>query len=114
VRIRREVSYQWRLREVMATRGLFATTELVPLLGERGISLSASQVHRLVTGIPERLSLPVLAALCDILECTPAELIATRAANAAPRRTGTGDAAALAAAELPTDLRPRRARLRPR
>jgi hypothetical protein len=56
----------------------------------------------------------VLAALCDILECTPAELIATRAANAAPRRTGTGDAAALAAAELPTDLRPRRARLRPR
>jgi DNA-binding Xre family transcriptional regulator len=86
VRIRREVSYQWRLREVMATRGLFATTELVPLLAERGISLSASQVHRLVTGIPERLSLPVLAALCDILACTPAELIATRAANAAPPR----------------------------
>jgi hypothetical protein len=51
----------------------------------------------------------VLAALCDILACTPAELIATRAANAAPRQTGTGDAAA----ELPTDLRPRRARLRP-
>ena len=112
MRIRREVSYQWRLREVMAARGLFATTELVPLLGERGISLSASQVHRLVTGIPERLSLPVLAALCDILECTPAELVATRAANAAPRRTGTGDA--VATAELPTDLRPRRARLRPR
>jgi Cro/C1-type HTH DNA-binding domain len=85
-----------------------------PAVGERGISLSASQVHRLVTGIPERLSLPVLAALCDILECSPAGLIATRAANAAPRRTGTGDAAALAAVELPTDLRPRRARLRPR
>jgi Cro/C1-type HTH DNA-binding domain len=68
-------------------------------------------VHRLVTGIPERLSLPVLAALCDILECTPAELIATRAANAAPRKTGTGDA--VAAAGLPDDLRPRRARRRP-
>jgi DNA-binding Xre family transcriptional regulator len=111
VKIRREISYQWRLREVMAQRGLFATTELVPLLGERGITLSASQVHRLVTGTPERLSLPVLAALCDILEVTPAELIATRAANAAPRKTGTGDT--LAAVELPTDLRPRRARLRP-
>ena len=86
MKIRRQVSYQWRLREVMAQRGLFATTELVPLLGERGISLSASQVHRLVTGIPERLSLPVLAALCDILECTPAELIATRAANATRAR----------------------------
>jgi hypothetical protein len=35
----------------------------------------------------------------------PAELIATRAANAAPRKTGTVDA--LAAAGLPDDLRPR-------
>nr|WP_245718806.1 helix-turn-helix domain-containing protein [Micromonospora rhizosphaerae] len=26
------------------------------------------RVHRLVTGTPERRSLPVLAALCDILE----------------------------------------------
>jgi Cro/C1-type HTH DNA-binding domain len=67
----------------------------------------------LVTGIPERLSLLVLAALCDILECTPAELIATRATNAAPRKTGTGDAVAAAAAGLPDDLRPRRARRRP-
>jgi len=76
-----------------------------------GASACRPQVHRLVTGIPERLSLPVLAALCDILECTPTELIATRAANAAPPKTGTSDTAA--AAELPIDLRPRRARLRP-
>jgi hypothetical protein len=54
----------------------------------------------------------VLAALCDILESTPTELVATRAANAAPRKTGTGDAAT--AAELPVELRPRRAHLRPR
>ena len=47
---RRNVSYQWRLREVMAAHGMFATTDLVPLLSERGIELSASQVHRLVTG----------------------------------------------------------------
>lgn len=56
---RRNVSYQWRLREVMAAHGMFATTDLVPLLNDRGIELSASQVHRLVTGTPERLSLPV-------------------------------------------------------
>ena len=34
---RRHVSYQWRLREIMATRGLFTTTHLAPLLAERGI-----------------------------------------------------------------------------
>ncbi len=50
---------------------MFTATELVPLLAERGIDLSASQVHRLVTGTPERLSLPVLAALCDIFDVHP-------------------------------------------
>jgi DNA-binding Xre family transcriptional regulator len=109
--VKRQVSYRWRLREVMAERGLFTTTELVPLLADRGITLSASQVHRLVTGSPERLSLPVLAALCDILEVTPAELIATRAENAAPRRAAAGDLPA--PAEIPADVRPKRVRLRP-
>jgi hypothetical protein len=52
VRRRRQVSYQWRLRELMAARGMFTATELVPLLAERGIGLSSSQVHRLVSGTP--------------------------------------------------------------
>ena len=82
---RRQVTYRWRLREVMAARGLFATSSLVPLLRERGIELSASQVHRLVTGTPERLSLPVLAALCDILEVQTGDLIEVAAAAALPR-----------------------------
>lgn len=79
--MKRQVSYQWRLRELMAGHGMFSTTELVPLLQERGIELSVSQVHRLATGTPERLSLAVLAALCDIFECTPGELIATKASS---------------------------------
>jgi DNA-binding Xre family transcriptional regulator len=108
--MKRQVSYRWRLREMMAARGVFTATELVPLLHERGIDLSASQVHRLVTGTPERLSLPVLAALCDILGVTPADLVVTTAANVAPRKAVAGDAPA------PVDLatvRPRRARVRP-
>jgi DNA-binding Xre family transcriptional regulator len=72
--MKRQVSYQWRLRTVMAEHNMFTTTELVPLLAERGIILSASQVHRLVSGTPERLSLPMLAALCDIFDTTPAQL----------------------------------------
>ena len=108
--IRRQVSYQWRLREVMAQRGLFATTELVPLLAERGISLSASQVHRLVSGTPERLSLQGLAAFCDIFGCTPAELIATRAVSAGVRRTATGDVPAPA---VLAHLQPKPARILP-
>ena len=107
---KRQVSYQWRLRNVMAERGMFTTTGLVPQLADRGITLSASQVHRLVTGTPERLSLPVLAALCDILEVTPAELIVTRAQNAALRQAASAGGPAAAGAG---GARPRRARLRP-
>ena len=65
----------WRVRQVMATRGIFKTTDLVPLLEERGVQLSRSQVHRVVTGQPDRLSLPLLAALCDILDCTASDLL---------------------------------------
>ena len=48
------------------------------------------QVWRLVTQTPERLSLPVLAALCDIFEVTPAQLIATRAENVTGLPPGCG------------------------
>jgi hypothetical protein len=37
----------------MADKRLFTATGLVPLLRERGVDLSASQVHRLVSGTPE-------------------------------------------------------------
>jgi len=106
--VKRQVSYQWRLREVMAAHGMFTVTELVPLLHDRGIGLSASQVHRLASGTPERLSLPVLAALCDIFSCTPAELIATRAEDARVRKAATGDGVVNLNVR-----RPKRARLRP-
>ncbi|HEU5472739.1 MAG TPA: helix-turn-helix transcriptional regulator [Actinophytocola sp.] len=108
--MRRQVGYRWRLREIMASRGLFTTTQLTPLLAERGIELSASQVHRLVTGTPERLSLYVLAALCDILEVTPDELVPVTAQNAQLRKTASAELAPVLA---DAGLRPKRARLRP-
>ena len=107
--MKRKVGYSWHLREVMALSKVYTATELVPMLHDRGIDLSASQVHRLVSGTPERLSLQVLSALCDILECTPADLVTTTAENAGVRRTATGDLPAPAAAVA--KLRPRPARI---
>ena len=69
---------------------MFTISDLVAPLTERDINLSISQVHRLVTCTPERLSLPVLAALCDIFGIGPGDLIATRAENIETRKTGTG------------------------
>lgn len=85
----RTVEVEWRLRQVMAQRGLFATTDLMPLLQERGVNLSATQVYRLVTQTPERLNMRVLAAACDALGCTADDLITVRATEqAAPRAVG--------------------------
>ena len=85
---RRRVTYTWRLREVMAAHGLWQTTELRPLLAERGVELSSAQVFRLVAQVPERLSLTTLAALCDIFSCTPDDLIETSAAAGRAARAG--------------------------
>ena len=88
----RRIGFHWNLRTVMASRGLWKTTELIPLLRSRGINLSTAQVHRLVTSAPERIPARTFAALCDILECTPNDLFepfvemrAAATANA-PRR----------------------------
>lgn len=72
---RREVGYEWRLRQVMAAKGLFSTSDLQPLLAERGVDLSVAQIYRLVAQPPERLNMRVLAAVCDGLDCTPNDLI---------------------------------------
>jgi DNA-binding Xre family transcriptional regulator len=103
-----KLDYRWHLRRVMAERGMFATTDLIDPLAKRGIVLSSSQVYRLVVERPERLSLKVLMALLDILECTMDELIepvatasaTTRARNAVGTERGVGE------------LRPKRARVR--
>ena len=69
------LGYVWHLRLRMAERGMFNTPDLAAALRDRGVALSDSQVWRLVTGTPERLNLRVLVALCDILDCTPSDLI---------------------------------------
>jgi DNA-binding Xre family transcriptional regulator len=67
----RKINFHWNLRQLMAAHDLWKTTELIPLLAERGVRLSATQVYRLVTDKPDRLSMKTLTALCDILACTP-------------------------------------------
>ena len=106
-----KVSYRWHLRQLMATRGMFATSELVPLLASRGVRLSREQVYRLVAQTPERLSLATLAALCDIFEVSPAELI--EPVRDAPGKSGGARSAGRAsgADASVSDLRPRRARV---
>lgn len=66
---------RWNLRQVMAEHGMFQTSDLIEPLAERGIELSRQMIHRVVTKTPQRINMELLAALCDILDCTPSDLI---------------------------------------
>lgn len=87
----KRVTMQWHLRQVMAERGIFTTSDLVPLLAERGVNLSRQYVHRLVTTAPNRINTDLLAALCDILGCGPSDLLEPVVETVQQTRTGTGE-----------------------
>jgi len=107
--MKRNVGYRWHLREVMATHGLWKTSDLAPLLAERGVVLSPAQVYRLVARTPERLSLPTLAALCDIFACGPGDLIECFVAPAGPKKPSPAGSVV----DLASVGRPRQARVAP-
>lgn len=100
------LDYRWRLRELMAQRGIFTAAQLAPHLAAHGVRLSDSQVWRLVTGRPERLNLQVLVVLCEILDCTQNDLIERVEAQPAKKKRAAAGRAA------DTDIVPKRARIR--
>jgi DNA-binding Xre family transcriptional regulator len=103
-----KLDYRWHLRKVMASRDMFHTTDLIGPLAQRGITLSSSQVYRLVVERPERLSLKILMALLDVLDCTMDELIepiADASDTANRRKRVVGAETSLG------ELRPKRARI---
>ena len=103
----RKLDCRWHLRQVqvMVGRGMFATTDLIEPLAQRGIHLSSSQVYRLVTERPERLSLKVLMALLDILDCAMEDLVEPVAEAEPARKARAADAGEAGVG----DLRPKRA-----
>jgi DNA-binding Xre family transcriptional regulator len=111
--VTRKMGYRWLLRERMAERGLWKTTELAPLLAEHGIHLSAAQIYRLVAQKPERLSLPILAALCDVLDCEPNDLIVPYAMAPRGRKAASAGSKGDDIVDLNRVGRPRRARVDP-
>lgn len=102
----RAVGCRWQLRARMAERGMFATTELLAPLAQRGVRLSREQVYRLVTGTPQRLNLVTLAALCDILGCQPGDLLELHTQPTVAKRGATTP-------PMTARPRPRRARVDP-
>ncbi len=105
--MQRRIEHGWRLRELMAVRGMNTISDLIPHLSDRGIHLSDSQIYRLVGGTPERMNLALLGAILDTLDCNFEELCPITVQAIPDRATGTVDATASKDA-----FRPARARVR--
>lgn len=99
-------TFTWNLQGRMHAAGIHQIADLHRELHARGIELSSSQTHRLVTQRPERLNLAVLASLCEILRCSPDDLIEVHYARRADTASGDADIV-----DLATVARPKRARV---
>jgi DNA-binding Xre family transcriptional regulator len=109
--MRRQVDYSWRLAEIMAAHGMHNSTELIPRLAERGIQLSRPQVYRVVHQRPERVSLQMMAALCDIFGCGIEDLVTVTATDVRRKKATSAGAEAAKVVDLNKSVRPRRARV---
>ena len=104
-----KLDYHWHLRKVMADRGHVRHHRSDRAAGANAASrLSSSQVYRLVVERPERLSLKILMALLDILDCSMDDLIEPVAAGRDGRQDEEGGRRAR---PVIGDLRPKRARI---
>jgi DNA-binding Xre family transcriptional regulator len=110
--VKRQVDYAWRLPEIMAAHGMHNSTDLMPRLAERGIELSRPQVYRIVHQRPERMSLQLLAALCDIFSCGLEDLITVTATDVRRKKASSSTTTAPPnVVALNKSVRPRRARV---
>ena len=66
----------WHLREWMAYRGIDSYAEFGRRIAAQGHQVSSAHVARLML-MPELLSIPMLDAICRVLDCTPGDLIRT-------------------------------------
>ncbi|MBW7477173.1 helix-turn-helix transcriptional regulator [Paenibacillus oenotherae] len=66
---------EWKLRNVMAERGIWTGAALGRLLQQKaGYSLSPASISVLMTNQPRQMKAETLDALCTALECSPNDL----------------------------------------
>jgi DNA-binding Xre family transcriptional regulator len=70
---RRKVA--WRVRVVMAERGVRSVSELARRLEEIGVSVSVSQLGRMIDGKTRLWNQDVIEGLMAVLDCELSELI---------------------------------------
>lgn len=77
---------RWNLRMKAAEAGIWKSTELRRRLAQAGLEISAGKMSGLWTGTPVMIRLEDLDVICDVLDCSPAELLIREPDKVASRR----------------------------
>jgi len=88
---------RWNLRMKAAERGIWKSTEMRRLLADAGLEISAGKMSALWTGTPTTIRLDDLDIVCDVLNCTPSDLLIREPEKVAARRPQREQAPAAAA-----------------
>lgn len=69
------MALEWRLRKVMAERGVWSGSELRRLMVDKaGYSITPPSISALLTGEPRQMKTETMDALCTALDCSPSDL----------------------------------------
>ncbi|MEV0006472.1 helix-turn-helix transcriptional regulator [Micromonospora sp. NPDC050980] len=77
---------RWNLRMKAAEQGIWKSTEMRRRFAEAGLEISAGKMSALWTGNPTTIRLDDLDVICDVLGCTPSDLLIREPEKVAARR----------------------------
>lgn len=89
---------RWNLRMKAAEQGIWKSTEMRRRLADAGLEISAGKMSALWTGTPTTIRLDDLDIICDVLDCTPSDLLIREPEKVAALRPQREQAQAPAAA----------------
>jgi putative transcriptional regulator len=77
---------KWNLRLTAAERGIWKSSELRRKFADAGLEISSGKMSALWTQTPTTIRLEDLDIICDVLECSPSDLLITEPDKVAARR----------------------------
>jgi putative transcriptional regulator len=84
---------RWNLRMKAAERGIWKSTEMRRLLADAGLEISGGKMSALWIGTPTMIRLDDLDIMCEVLGCTPTDLLLVEPEVVAARRRDRSAAA---------------------
>ncbi|MCX7923865.1 MAG: helix-turn-helix transcriptional regulator [Clostridia bacterium] len=83
--------FEWKLKYVMAKKGLWNGKQLSELLNKsKLVRINEIMADKLIEKLPVHIDTKMLISLCEVLECTPSDILYKGSYNNPPSRPVAG------------------------